>query len=231
MAGPIAIQEPKRPTECPCVKQQRPIAACGLLTVSASQIGSAAGLIVGAIFYLVSVLSAGGHPNIQTEDVTLRTQFWAILLLSALYYLVAEWVLEENDYHKLRDLPWARFEFWLRVGLGVMFGMAIPGLPEALRFGLGDLHASFFFVSIIYLGFLLWDVVVASCGATHLVKRVVGTDFGGLVLILICLWTHATYPNLAGILTLVAFGLPLIQLYIAIRQFGVERLYKRTLQR
>jgi hypothetical protein len=189
------------------------------------------GLVTGATFYLLSVLQAGGHPKIQTEDVTLRTQFWAILLLSALYYLVAEWVLEEKDYLSLRKLSWAGIEFWLRVGLAVMFGMALPGLPERLRFGMTDLHASFFFVSLIYLGFLSWDVIVAQCGATQLVKRVVALDFGGLVLILTCLWTHATHPNLAGLLTLAAFGLPLIEFSLAIRQFGGKRLYKRELQR
>src|ERR1022692_2917887 len=124
MGNPLAILEPKRPANCPCV-QYDPSAGCGLRTVSASQIGSALGLVIGAVVYLAQLFNeardASGSlvavpPPMEFEDIVLREQFWAILLLSALYYLVAEWVLEENDYLKLRSLGCAKAEFWLRVG-------------------------------------------------------------------------------------------------------------------
>ena len=152
-----------RPTACPACKQFCPKEDCGLLTLSASQLGAILGLIFGAgLYFAQSYMGGATTLRVEREDIKLFEQFWTILLLSGLYYAIAEWVLEERDYIKLRRLRKAKLEFWLRVSLAVMFGVAVAGAPEILRFGLAPLHASFFLLAIIYLGFLFWDVLIAG---------------------------------------------------------------------
>jgi|GEM_PF-3597022 len=223
-----------RPSECPAVRQCCPSETCGLRTISASQLGTLFGLIAGATLYFVQ-LSFGSKAARadQHEDVILFEQFWIILLITALYYAIAEWVLEERDYIKLRQLRRAKLEFRVRVFLAIMFGVAVAGAPDILQFGLGPYHISFFLLAIIYLGFLYWDVIVAGDGAPELVRRVVVYDFIGMLLALACLWTHVLYPNVVAFLTFGAFALvmgKLLALFIN-KDFPLERFRKRALKR
>jgi hypothetical protein len=227
-----------RPQDCPSCKQNRPNESCGILTLSASQLGAVLGLVIGAVLYLFRIFQDTNGTSIapaavEHEDIALSEYFWAILLISALYYAVAEWVLEERDYLTLRSLPLAVFEFWLRVGLAVLFGVAVAGAPEALSFSLSSLHASFFILCMIYIGFLFWDVIVAGGGQGNLVRRVVWFDFGGLMLILLCLWTHALFPTAVPFIILFAFGVVLVKfaLLFAFKDYNHERFWKRSLQR
>src|SRR5690242_9423294 len=110
-----------RPQDCPSCKQNCPNEPCGIQTLSASQLGAVLGLIFGALLYLLRIFQDNKEVPLapvvlEHEDIALSEYFWAILLISALYYAVAEWVLEERDYITLRKLPLAIFEFWLRVG-------------------------------------------------------------------------------------------------------------------
>lgn len=182
-----------RPANCPAVLHRRHEEGCGLLTVSASQIGTVLALVIGALLYLGQMLHKTAPAVDQSEDVYATEFFWTILFLSALYYLIAEWVLEERDYHKLRNMSPRRraVEFWWRVALGALFGVAVAGLPEFFFRELGGrIHASTFALLLIYAGFLLWDLIVATGGQVEMAWRVVRGDFVGLLLVAACLWTH-----------------------------------------
>jgi len=205
------VSHPKtlpRPNNCPVST-----GACGLRTLAASQIGTICALILGLIFYLWHIL---GVLRGSDEDVVITELFWAILFLTALYYAIAEWLLEEQDFQLLHTLVWPTYvpswirnrkwltlagvEFWIRALLVSAFGVAAAGIPEPLRLGLSPIHSSFFVLSIIYLLFLFWDLIVCEGGQIALAWRVVWGDLMGALLTLSCLWTHRAYPRCAGLL-------------------------------
>lgn len=238
--GPLPIT---RPQDCPaCTKCKNPgKEGCGLLTLSASQLGAVVALVFGCMSYLFQLLGARpGNEGVgltgrdlasNSQERMFTEQFWAILFLTALYYAVAEWALEEQDFGKLRTLAWPQrvpfplsrvrlpiFEFWLRVGLAGIFGVAAAGIPEIFRTGLSSIHASFILLAIIYLLFLFWDLIVYEGGQKEhqeIVDRVVWYDFGGAILILLCLWTHHRWPDVATFLIMITACLAFIKLWMA----------------
>jgi hypothetical protein len=112
-----------------------------------------------------------------------------------------------------------------------MFGLAVAGVPKSMRLGLNYLHASFFVLCIIYLGFLFWDLIVASGGGEALVNRVIVSDFAGLLLVLGCLWTHAAMPLLAPLVIVGVLIFIVVKLAHIASQFEMKRIWKRELQR
>jgi hypothetical protein len=197
--------------------------------------GALVGLIFGAVWSATqALLTIPGSMRVEHEDPAQTEYFWAILLGSALYYAVAEWLLEERDYIKLRAMKKCRgIEFWLRAALTFMFGVVVVGPPEALRFGLSPLHSSFLLLCVIYVGFLLWDVIVAIGGLDELVRRVVWFDFGGVVIIVLCLWTHNKAPALTPILVMIAFGALIVKLVLLFvsKDYKLQRFWMRDFQR
>src|SRR5436305_988484 len=97
-----------RPESCPACQHCKigEDEGCGLRTFSASQIGAVAALVCACLLFLwklagemsASVLTLPGASAAERE-MYFSFQFWAILLITALYYAVGEWVAEEQDYH------------------------------------------------------------------------------------------------------------------------------------
>jgi len=215
---------------------------CGLLTLSASQLGAVVALILGAGLYLlnlifwnqsVSHVATAKAAGASRDELMFTQLFWAILFITALYYAIAEWLLEERDYRRLRVLskPLAYVEFYLRVALAGMFGIAAAGIPEPLRFGLSDIHASFLVLASIYVGFLFWDMLVAFAGEVELPWRVARGDFfcGGLTLG--ALWLHQR-AELATLIVLAAALVPFGLLTSNVSKFQLwKRLTNRDLLR
>jgi len=229
--------QPLRPSDCPACKHCAHQEGCGLLTFAASQLGAVCALIVGGVFYFLQILAtetvtsktvSGPTAPLSGPELVFRRQFWAILLITAIYYAVAEWLLEERDYHTLRKIKLSTLEFWMRVFLAVMFGVAAAGTPEPLRMGLSAIHSSFFVLALIYLVFLLWDVIVSEGGEVKLAWRVAILDAVGAVLTLACLWTHHVSPTFASLFIVPTIMLPGILLYQNSKELG---LWTRLLDR
>src|SRR6266481_415901 len=162
-----------RPADCPaCVRNTQE--ACGIKTVTASQIGAVAALVVGGIFFALQVVFPSSplpsQNSLLPQEGGFADEFWVILCISAVYYAVAEWDAEECRYHELRLVQWPTFmkwnwlrtkplaklsywEFWIRVGLAATFGAAAAGVPEYLRFGMTEVHSSCLLLAWIYVGF------------------------------------------------------------------------------
>lgn len=224
----IQIEQSKRPVDCPSCQHNSPSESCGLLTFSASQLGAVVALIVGAILYLVQIaytFLGWSKPALEDNElIFFREEFWAVLFLSALYYTLGEWVQEEKNYHRLRAIRGAELEFWVRVGLAAMFAVAVAGPPEVLDLGVSRTHASFLVLAVIYLGFLLWDVIVALGGEPNLAWEMARLDFPGGALILACLWLHSpaspAFELITPFLLLAMAVMPFVLLYKSYKQIN-----------
>src|SRR5690349_21409592 len=121
MADPIQIT---RPQDCPACVSSTATEGCGLLTLSASQLGAVLALMLGGLFYLIQIVDRassgngtllGSSERLSDQEFFFTEEFWVILFITALYYAVAEWRVEEQDYRTLRAIKWPSYApSWLQ---------------------------------------------------------------------------------------------------------------------
>jgi len=175
-----------------------------------------------------------------------------VFLTSALYYLVAEWLLEKEQFLDYQKLEWAAdsswifrllkkakltfssFEFWVRAVAGVLFGLVVilpPIFPSS-----HELHSRFFYLALVYFYFLIWDLAIVDgggeAGRTLLKKTVIFTDTSGALLCLFALWLHDYIPGLSTLLIVILGCVNLVALSVVVRDHGyLVMLRDRKLQR
>ena len=189
---------------------------CELRTFSASQIGSLLGLIVGIVIVIIHSLQTSS----ASSDLGALWQFWCLFLTTAVYYAIEEWILEERDFAKLRQLridswPNARFlaylEFYVRVTIVVILGFTatIPGIM--MDRGVRGIDAGLLCLVFIFNLFLFWDVVVCIGGQVDMIWRVFWGDLGGALLCLGYFYWHDRAPVIA-VFFLIIFAVIVLQL-------------------
>jgi hypothetical protein len=156
----------------------------------------------------------------ESGDRAALWQFWCLFLSTAVYYAIEEWILEENDFMKLRQLrlrtmPDNSFlsylEFYVRVMIVVILGFAatIPGV--LMDRGVRGIDAGLLCLVLIFNLFLFWDVLVCIGGQVDMIWRVFLGDLAGALLSLGYFYWHDRSPGVA-VLLLILFAVIVLQL-------------------
>ncbi len=192
-----------------------PSGHCELCTLSASQLGSLLALIVGLILYFLQAST-----SLIGRDVDFFQHFVPIFAATVIYYFLAEWNIEETNFHDLRSLVWSgrfpswllkpsKIEFLIRLSVVVLVALSIA-IPErwVRTLGFGDqVDWGLACMLAIYELFLVWDALVLIGGKPKVIRDFFGFDLACGVLTLICVWGHMRMPHLATAAAFVLCGL------------------------
>jgi hypothetical protein len=188
---------------------------CELPTFTAFQIGSICALILALVVYAV------GEFAYETTEPE-AAQFWLAFLITAIYYTICEWRIEEQYFSNLRNLKWrddslrglwivsfwiaplraiplAFLEFVIRVAVVVLLAAAVTAIPRGSRMGITGVHAGYVVIIGVYLLFLLWDVLLVEGKQEELAHRFLVPDLIGFGLIAASFYFHHKSPQVGTI--------------------------------
>jgi len=162
MVSPTSNSASDLPILNPCCKQREK--TCELATLSASQIGS-------AIAFLI-ILAVSAHDAIHgdSHEHGITLQFTGFLILSICYFFFGSWFVENRYIDVLRAMGvvtrW--LEFIVRSGILISFAWFnniirfIQGSLTEHRLGKNNsiLYALSIYLVALYVGFILWDLIV-----------------------------------------------------------------------
>jgi hypothetical protein len=155
---------------------------------TASQLGTMLSLVAAGVLYIWHQgvdFQRGWNPleHIQEIERVFSIQFYLILWITALYYVISEWVVEETDSTSLRTLRCATIEFWLRAILAVLLVVLAEGFPTDFdkALGLTHIHTQALGLAAIYWLFLFWDFMVTRSGHNLAGPLLAGDFLGGLL--------------------------------------------------
>jgi hypothetical protein len=192
-----------------------PAGRCELRTLSASQLGSLLGLIIGLVLYFLEAWR-----SVSGRDADFFQHFVPIFSATVIYYFLAEWSIEETNFHDLRNLEWpnrirtwffkpSSLEFLIRLFVVVLVALSVA-LPErwVRSFGFTDqVDWGLSCMMAIYELFLVWDAVVLIGGKPEVIAHFFVYDLVCGVLTLLCVWGHMRWQNLATASAFILCGL------------------------
>lgn len=166
------------------------------------------------------------------------SQFLLLFGATTLYYLLSEWVLEELQFARLRDVKsptwWIRWptfsqlEFGIRVLVVILLGLSVaPPTVWLDALGLDRVCWGLFAMAAIYECFLLWDLIVLVGGARDLATALFFGDLAGGFLTLVYLWLH-DQPEWASPVAMVFFVIVIFQVLSATRPLRIRGRMRRV---
>lgn len=179
-----------RPNCCP-VKNDCDGGSCEIRTLSASQISSALVLLLTLGVY---AYEGAATADPQHHDFAFHAALFFVGTVA--YYFISSWQIEEEYIIHLRSLQggYAWAEYLVRVCILGLLGAASLIFNLLSECSLNGVAAELAFLIIVFLGFMVWDGMVAygapnedKYGASGLAWRFLKTDFIGALIILICL--------------------------------------------
>jgi hypothetical protein len=202
-------------------------------TITASQLAAFFSLVFGGILYVAKLAKTLRRDNLsipQIENI-FAIEFYSVLLITSIYYVISEWAAEEADSAALRSLKCAKREFWLRVVLSIFLVFVATALPQfSDELDMTPLHAQALGLAILYCLFLAWDLLVTHYGHNLSNWLLLGDFLGGLLTISL-LWCHWLVPFVGIILLIFMLMVSSVSMVDSARKFKLmERIFTRTLQ-
>jgi len=176
--------------------------------VAASQLGSILVLFIALVSLAAKTIF---YRNDRGDGATL-VQFWLVFVATGLFYYLEECMIEEESFHRLRNLRWPRIgpeqgalslqslEYVVRVAAFVVLGVVGALIYRLNDYGLSGIDAGFIGLALVYILFLLWDVLVAVGGEVEMIWRLFWCDLIGTLLTLFLVLFHQ-YGLISGIAT------------------------------